>query len=397
MFRRRHAEVSTGVSIRASVKRFLTRLLSWALAEPLRQNQPLLLEAPVEPSTTEPIAKVSDPPPLESGPRLHTARPATSQTGTPLPEIVTRVITEYRGHVLERIRKANDLASTSVVAVGNSLDRIVTVAREQVQETRSALDGLSSTDRRGVTELIEEQSRLSRTRFGAIRAAIEEQGVLVRDATEASSEIASVGAEVTKVAFQARLLSLNANIEAARLGDQGAGFQVIATEMQRLTEEIDRANRKIGAMASNLMTSLPKINQHNDELIRHSVGFTEELAENSAAVGVATGKLRASVDDLLGRGDQAANQVLSGSNDALSNLQFQDPMAQNLLIIDADLGRLAEHIQRLIKDSGAELALVPEDIELDLSAAEANLALNAGTVAAIDQGDLQQAGEVLLF
>jgi methyl-accepting chemotaxis protein len=308
-----------------------------------------------------------------------------------------RVISEYRGHVLERIRKANDLSSTSVVAVGNSLDRIVTVARAQVQETRATLDGLSSTDRRGVTELIEEQARLSRSRFGAIRAAIEEQGVLVRDATQASSAIASVGAEVTKVAFQARLLSLNANIEAARLGEQGAGFQVIATEMQRLTEEIDRANRKIGAMASNLMASLPKINQHNNELIRHSAGFTEELAENSAAVGAATGKLRASVDDLLGRGDQAANQVLSGSNDALSNLQFQDPMAQNLLIIDADLGRLAEHIQRLLKDSGVESALVPDDTELDLSAAEANLALNAGTVAAIDQGDLHQAGEVLLF
>jgi methyl-accepting chemotaxis protein len=356
-----------------------------------------LLEAPVEPVAIEPVAPASERPPRESGPRMHSARPVASQSGTPLHEIVTQVITEYRGHVLERIRKANDLSSTSVVAVGTSLDRIVTVARAQVQETRAALDGLSGTERRGVTELIEEQSRLSRSRFGAIRAAIEEQGVLVRDATQASSQIASVGAEVTKVAFQARLLSLNANIEAARLGDQGAGFQVIATEMQRLTEEIDRANRKIGAMASNLMVALPKINQQNDELIRHSAGFTEELSENSAAVGAATGKLRASVDDLLGRGDQAANQVLSGSNDALSNLQFQDPMAQNLLIIDADLGRLAEHIQRLLKDSGAESALVPDDTELDLSAAEANLALNAGTVAAIDQGDLHQAGEVLLF
>lgn len=379
------------------MKQFLARLLAWSLAESPRPNQPPLLEAPAEPAAAEPVAPGSERPPLESGPRLHSARPVAPQTGTPLPDMVTRVITEYRGHVLERIRKANDLTSTSVVAVGNSLERIVNVARSQVEETRATLDGLSGADRRGVTELIEEQSRLSRARFGAIRTAIEEQGVLVRDATQASSEIASVGAEVTKVAFQARLLSLNANIEAARLGDQGAGFQVIATEMQRLTEEIDRANRKIGAMASSLMTSLPKINQHNDELIRHSVGFTEELSENSAAVGAATGKLRASVNELLGRGDQAANQVLSGSNDALSNLQFQDPMAQNLLIIDADLGRLAEHVQRLLKDSGAEAALVPEDVDLDLSAAEANLALNAGTVAAIDQGDLHQAGEVLLF
>ncbi len=282
--------------MRASVKQYLARLLSWALTESPRPSPSLLLEAPAQPAAIEPVAPASERPPRESGPRLHSARPVASQSGTPLPALVTRVISEYRGHVLERIRKANDLTSTSVVAVGNSLDRIVTVARAQVQETRAALDGLSSTDRRGVTELIEEQARLSRSRFGAIRAAIEEQGVLVRDATQASSEIASVGAEVTKVAFQARLLSLNANIEAARLGEQGAGFQVIATEMQRLTEEIDRANRKIGTMAGNLVGFVAEdqpAQRRADPAIR--VGFTEDLAENSAAVGVATRKLRASV------------------------------------------------------------------------------------------------------
>jgi methyl-accepting chemotaxis protein len=312
--------------------------------------------------------------------------------------MIAQVVGECRAHVLDRIRKANDMTSTEVIAVGNNLDQIVNRAQSQVKATRATLDGLSGAGRRGVTELVEQQARIAATRFAAIRSALQEQTVLTHQATQSSSEIATIGAGVAKVAFQARLLSLNANIEAARFGDQGGGFQVIATEMRRLTDEIDRANRQIESIASKLLGSLPKISERADELCRHADGFTAELAENSAAVESATSKLKTSVNELLENGDQTATQVLSGSHAALSHLQFQDPTAQSLLIIDADLAQLAEQLSALLTHAGAEGCLVPEGIELDLRAADAHRALNAGTVAVLDQpGQVQEAGEVLLF
>jgi hypothetical protein len=383
----------------------VANVLSWALAKLSDPQSPPPLEAP-EPEEMRPLEALPPAPPRvedfespslpESGERL-SLRPPPPQTGTPLAELMAKVVSECRGHVLERIRKANDMTSSNVIAVGNSLDQIVRRAQEQVKATRATLDTLSGADKHGVTELIERQAQMSATRFAAIRAALQEQTVLTRQALKASSEIATVGAGVTQVAFQARLLSLNANIEAARFGERGAGFQVIATEMRRLTEEIDRANRQIESMATGLMGALPKISQHADELCRHADGFTEELAASTSAVSSATTQLKKSVNALLTDGDRAASEVLAGSHDALSHLQFQDPTAQNLLIIDADLARLAEHIETLLKQSGSEEALVPESVELDLRAAEANLELNAGTVAAMDHTELQQAGEVLLF
>jgi methyl-accepting chemotaxis protein len=390
----------------------LARLLDWAahkIPQPALQtaslNEPPLLDEYQELTPSPPLPL---PPPLpeepafaavpESGERLQTVRPQMPVSGSPLAEQIAKVLAECRAHVLDRIRKANEMTSSEVIAVGNSLDQIVSRAQAQVEATRAALDSLSGSDKRGVTELIENQARISATRFAAIRSALHEQTALTRQAMKASSEIAAVGAGVSKVAFQARLLSLNANIEAARFGDQGGGFQVIATEMRRLTDEIDRANRQIESMASNLLGSLPKISEHGDELCRHADGFTEELAENSAAVDSATSKLRKSVNDLLANGDQTANQVLSGSYAALSHLQFQDPTAQSLLIIDADLARLGEHLETLLKHAGADNALVPDDVELDHRAADAHRVLNAGTVAVLDQqGDVQEAGEVLLF
>ena len=389
----------------------MAKLLDWASHKipQASEGPPLLGQAALQadneldlgPPQPLPPALPEEPMPYsppESGERLQTVRPEPQPSGTPLAELIAQVVGECRSHVLDRIRKANDMTSTEVLAVGNSLDQIVNRAQNQVKATRATLDGLSGVGKRGVTELVEQQARIAATRFAAIRAALQEQTVLTRQAMQASSEIATIGAGVAKVAFQARLLSLNANIEAARFGDQGGGFQVIATEMRRLTDEIDRANRQIESIAGHLLGALPKISERADELCRHADGFTQELTENSAAVESATSKLRKSVNDLLENGDQAATQVLSGSHAALSHLQFQDPTAQSLLIIDADLAQLAEQLDALLKHAGAEGALVPDGIELDLRAADAHRALNAGTVAVLDQqSDGQEAGEVLLF
>ncbi|HWA76701.1 MAG TPA: methyl-accepting chemotaxis protein [Polyangiaceae bacterium] len=406
--RRMFDDVVEHRTARSPIWRLLARLLAWASHKlPEHSEPPPLLYEPAplpvpEPPVVHPAPRIeaideglfqSAP---ESGERL-SARPLTDRNGTPLSVVMAQVIAECRAHVLDRIRKANEMTSTEVIAVANSLDQIVSSAQHQVSATRSALDSLSGSDRAAVTDLLEEQTRISATRFAAIRAALEEQTVLTRQAMQASAQIASVGAGVSRVAFQARLLSLNANIEAARFGEQGGGFQVIATEMRRLTDEIDRANRQIEGMASSLMSALPKINEHADALCRHADGFTAELAQNSSAVSSATTQLKKSVNEVLANGDQTATQVLSGSHAALSHLQFQDPTAQSLLIIDADLARMAEHLEKLLQHAGAESALVPDGVELELQAADAHRALNAGTIAVLDSADAQQAGEVLLF
>lgn len=397
--------MSAPSSATSSLWRPLARLFAWVSHKlPVEESPALLVSLPKD----EPELRYLPPlPPAlteeyrqsvpESGERLQSARPQAPHSGVPLAERMAQVVGECRAHVLDRIRKANDMTSTEVIAVGNSLDQIVSRAQSQVRATRTMLDGLSGSDKHSVTDLVERQTQISATRFAAIRSALQEQTVLTRQAMQASSEIATVGAGVARVAFQARLLSLNANIEAARFGEQGGGFQVIATEMRRLTDEIDRANRQIEGMASSLMGALPKISAHADELCRHADGFTAELAENSVAVNTATIRLRKSVNELLTNGDQTATEVLSGSHAALSHLQFQDPTAQSLLIIDADLAQLSEHLAALLEHSGTADACVPESLELDLRAADAHRKLNAGTVAVLDQDDLQQAGEVLLF
>lgn len=69
---------------------------------------------------------------------------------------------------------------------------------------------------------------------------------------EAVAKISSATELITAIASQTNLLSLNASIEAARAGEHGRGFSVVATEIQQLSEQSNKAAGEIKAMVGNL-------------------------------------------------------------------------------------------------------------------------------------------------
>jgi methyl-accepting chemotaxis protein len=190
---------------------------------------------------------------------------------------------------------------------------------------------------------------------------------------------------------------LNANIEAARLGVKGAGFEVIASQMRRLTDQVDSANRQVEQIARALLSSLPKIVEHNDRMCRSTEAFGKELSETVQRANSAAQHLKDSVAGVLSKGDKDSHAILSGSHHALSHLQFQDPVAQSLVIIDADLQKLRERITELLAEAGVHRNELSEALDTPIERAEAHRELNAGEVTALEGEAPADAGEVLLF
>jgi hypothetical protein len=337
----------------------------------------------------------SQPLPAASETRLQSQR---APEGPPLREIMLEALGLCRERVLKRIQRANRMTATEVLAVGESLGAIVDRAQAQVTDTRSALASMSGKSNDGVSELVERQMALISAHFEALRTALTAQTQLTQQALGVSSGIAAIGEQVAKVAFQTRLLSLNANIEAARLGQAGAGFQVIATEMRRLTDEIDRANKRISEMAEGLISVLPKVAAHAEGMRTNAESMNQEFAISAAQVSGATAQLRTTVANVLSSGDQGSQQILAGSHSALSHLSFQDPVAQSLLIVDADLHALEVYLERLIEDAGVAETPLPAAADLSLDAMVAHRELNAGQVIALGDGQpAAQVGDILLF
>ncbi len=113
----------------------------------------------------------------------------------------------------------------------------------------------------------------------------------IRDTVEAMHKIAEKIGLIEAIAYQTNLLSLNASIVAAKAGEHGAGFSVVATEVRKLaTRSQDTAN-EIGELAGNGLTIAQNAGRIFTEMlpsIQKTATLVQEIATTSdeQAVGV---------------------------------------------------------------------------------------------------------------
>jgi CRP-like cAMP-binding protein len=83
--------------------------------------------------------------------------------------------------------------------------------------------------------------------------------VHLRELESSTSKMEDVIRVITKIARKSNLLSLNASIEAARVGEAGRAFSVVATEMKKLAEDSAQEAKKIDSLLQELQTKTKAI------------------------------------------------------------------------------------------------------------------------------------------
>ena len=121
-------------------------------------------------------------------------------------------------------------------------------------------------------------------------------------------KVKQIAEEISSIAGQTRILSLNAQIEAARAGSMGAGFAVVATKVGTLSNDIDRAVAEINDINSQVLSAVGALSAASEELIRFVsedvVKDYDAFADLGEAYGTTTDTIRVQMTEI---GNQSSN------------------------------------------------------------------------------------------
>jgi methyl-accepting chemotaxis protein len=188
-------------------------------------------------------------------------------------------------------------------------------ALRQVESGAQQVNGVSRQLKTVVEEGMEAVSDLGSKMAESVRSS-EGVGVAIQDLDQCSKEIGQIVEVITNIAGQTNLLALNAAIEAARAGEQGRGFAVVADEVRKLAEG--------SAQAANQIAQLIQDIQKGTETAVNEV-------TNAIAVIKAQEQAVSVTENLFGNVEKGAGSIELEINSAIAAINQLSTQAQRIV------------------------------------------------------------------
>ncbi len=227
--------------------------------------------------------------------------------------------------VVEKTENATVELTNHVYSIGESSKRVGSLIDDVLGQLTREEGGLGDNVRQIQEELETIKSLI--TTFGSIRDGYRRE---FEEVKETLNSVDTFTDTISDLAERTNILAINASIEAARAGQAGEGFAVIASEVQKLARNSQEIAEEINRSVNDAVHAVSEAVEKYGSQIQDAVGRLEKTGENHSAL---IDNLSPEVERLSGIAQESQNlseSVTKDLNEVTVNLQYQDTVRQIL-------------------------------------------------------------------
>jgi len=245
----------------------------------------------------------------------------------------------------QQINRARDLIREAVAGLGSSFETMNRTSQQQhgVMTRIVKRTGDDAADGVDVSRFTHHASERMEQLVEALEQVSGQSNLTVTHIDDMAGHmdgIFSLLEDVKSIADQTNLLALNAAIEAARAGEAGRGFAVVADEVRNLSERSTTLNEQIRKLAHNSREAISKVRETVSQMATRDMNRSRQARNEAAAMLENVTRINARISQGVQEISACGRTIDDSVAEAVRALQFEDIATQALSGAHVHLDRL---------------------------------------------------------
>ncbi|PCJ33322.1 MAG: hypothetical protein COA90_00340 [Gammaproteobacteria bacterium] len=237
---------------------------------------------------------------------------------------------EQLGLVSDESAQVNELIQAAIIQLTASFQGLNFHAEQQSELLRNITHQSDDVD---ITQFVADTEKLLTYFVDQVLNTSKDSMYLMHrldDMTEMVNDVFSLLDDVKDIAAQTNLLALNAAIEAARAGEAGRGFAVVADEVRKLSKKSDNFSDEISNLVADVKSKLKDATVIVNKVVSTDMNVALSGKNKVTEMSGTIEKIQSTTADVIDKTQAASTEISLLVNQAVTSLQFEDMSTQLL-------------------------------------------------------------------